>query len=217
MPWTVMEDMEADLGQYGYAGQIGQNPVPPGGGMFKVESFQYTSHTLNPSNIQQSVRYWDKAGSENAGAYTVGVLMHRLTSGKFLITDVKRGQWASEQREAIIRQTAEADGIKVKVWHEQEPGSGGKDSARATTLNLAGFSCEAEPPVGNKVARADTYSVQVNNGNVILQTADWNREFVEEHRFFPFSTYKDQVDAASGCFRRLALKKIAGSLFRNRK
>jgi hypothetical protein len=40
MPWTVLTDMEADLGQYGYAGQVGQDPTPPGGGMFKVDHFQ---------------------------------------------------------------------------------------------------------------------------------------------------------------------------------
>jgi len=33
-----------------------------------------------------------------------------------LIEDVKRGQWASEQREAIIRQTAEADGQVVEMF-----------------------------------------------------------------------------------------------------
>ncbi|MCK9524333.1 MAG: hypothetical protein M0R49_00175, partial [Limnochordia bacterium] len=38
MNWSVLNDLETDLGQYGYAGQIGQNPVPPGGGMFKVDN-----------------------------------------------------------------------------------------------------------------------------------------------------------------------------------
>jgi hypothetical protein len=87
--------------------------------------------------------------------------------------------------------------------------SGGKESADATIRNLAGFSVYAERPTGDKAFRADPYSVQVNNGNVLLMNGLWNREFVEEHRFFPFSTHKDQVDSSSGAFNRLVLKKIA--------
>jgi len=91
---------------------------------------------------------------------------------------------------------------------EQEPGSGGKESAESTIRNLAGFAVYAERPTGDKVTRAVPYSVQVNNGNVWLLQAGWNREFIEEHRFFPYSTYKDQVDGASGGFHKVVQKKI---------
>ena len=156
-----------------------------------------------------SVRYWDKAGTAGAGAYTVGVRMHQLTNNRWIVDDVKRGQWSSEEREQIIRKTAEADGTSVIVGIEQEPGSGGKESAEGTILNLAGFSCYKETATGDKVDRADRYSVQVNNGNVSLLVGDWNHEYIEELRNFPFSTYKDQVDASSGCFKRLVGKRIA--------
>ena len=92
---------------------------------------------------------------------------------------------------------------------EQEPGSGGKESAENTIRNLAGFSVYAERSTGDKTFRADPYSVQVNNGNVILMSGLWNRDFIEEHRFFPYSTYKDQVDAAGGAFSKLVARKIA--------
>jgi len=217
MPWKVLEDMEADLGQYGYAGQVGQDPTPPGGGMFKVDHFNVINALPAPVNFWESVRYWDKAGSEGKGAYTVGVKMSRLKSGKFIITDVKRGQWSSEERERIIHETTQADRIEAKnlmhpeptVWVEQEPGSGGKESAEGTIRMLAGFSVRADRPTGDKVFRADPYSVQVNNGNVLIYNGDWVHAFIEEHRFFPFSTYKDQVDASSGAFNKLAGKRIA--------
>ena len=204
MPWEVLKDLEADLGQYGYAGQVGQDPTPPGGGMFKVDQFGIMDVFPGENHIVSTVRYWDKAATTDAGAYTVGVKMSLMLNGKFLIRDVRRGQWGTAEREAIIRQTAEIDGVGTVVWIEQEPGSGGKDSAGATIKNLAGFSVYAERPTGDKTYRADPYSVQVNNGNVILLRGDWNRKFIEEHRFFPFSTYKDQVDASSGAFNKLA-------------
>ena len=156
-----------------------------------------------------SVRYWDKAGSEGVGAFTVGVRMHKLANDTLLIDDVIRGQWASEERERIIKQTAQADGQNVIIGIEQEPGSGGKESAEATIRNLAGFSCFKECPTGDKIFRADPFSVQVNNGNVQMLVGDWNHTYTEELRFFPFSTYKDQVDASSGAFNRLTGKGVA--------
>ena len=209
MDKDVLEELEADLGQYGYAGQIGQNPAPPGGGMFKVANFTTSAQVLDRRNIVKSVRYWDKAATIGGGAYTVGVKMHLLRSKFYLIEDVKRGQWSSEVRERIIRQTAIADGTEVDVVIEQEGGSGGKESAEATIRNLAGFRVKAERPIGDKSTRADAYSVQVNNGSFILVAADWNHNFKEEHEMFPNGTYKDQVDASSAGFNYLVKKKTA--------
>lgn len=206
---VALEELEADLGQYGYAGQIGQNPAPPGGGMFKVANFTISAQLLDRRQIIKSVRYWDKAGTAGGGAYTVGVKMHLLKNKFFLIEDVKRGQWSTEVRERIIKQTAVIDGTDVNIVIEQEGGSGGKESAEATIRNLAGFKVKAERPIGDKSKRADPYSVQVNNGSFILVAADWNTRFKEEHELFPNGTYKDQVDSASGAFNYLIKKKIA--------
>jgi predicted phage terminase large subunit-like protein len=207
LPWKVLKDLEADLGQYGYAGQIGQDPTPPGGGMFKVDFFTIIDGLPAEAHWIHAVRYWDKAGTADGGAYTAGVKIIRVSSGKWNIADVRRGRWSSHERERIILNTAEADGTSVDVWVEQEPGSGGKESAEGTIRNLAGFSVYAEHPTGDKVFRADPYSVQVNNGEFQLLRGAWNREFIEEHRFFPFGTYKDQVDASAGAFNKLVNKK----------
>lgn len=208
MTWSVLADLEADLGQYGYAGQIGQDPSPPGGGMFRVDHFIVMPMMPPRSEIVHTVRYWDKAGTTDAGAYTVGVRMSILKDGRWLVEDVKRGRWSSHERERIIKETAISDGDRVVVWMEQEPGSGGKESAEGTIRNLAGFVAYAERPTGDKAFRADPYSVQVNNGNFSILNASWNRDFIEEHRFFPASTYKDQVDASAGAFNKLVGKKI---------
>ena len=208
MNWEVLAEMQADLGQYGFAGQIGQNPAPPGGGMFKVDCFQMISELFDKKHYVKSVRYWDKAGTKGGrGAFTVGVKMSRMKDGKFIIDDIKRGRWSSDQREKIIKQTAEVDGTHVAVVVEQEPGSGGKESAESTVRNLAGFHVEVDRPTGDKAERADPYSVQVNNGNVLLRIAQWNKDYKDELILFPNSTYKDQVDASSGAFNYLVKKR----------
>ncbi len=213
MNWQTLKDLEADLGQYGYAGQIGQSPAPPQGGMFKVDHINIVD-TLPPENVSGIVRAWDKAGTMKGGAYTVGLKLYRYANGRFIVADVVRGQWSSEEREDIIRHTAGADGKEVMICIEQEPGSGGKESAEATVRNLAGYSVRIDRPTGDKVYRADPVSVQVNSGNVALLRGDWNAAFVEELRNFPYGTYKDQVDALSMAFHQLVRKKHAGPIVR---
>ncbi len=209
MPWSVMKDLKADLGQYGYAGQIGQKPTPPGGGMFQVDNFQIVDDFGHYSLIERVVRYWDKAGTQGDGAYTAGVKMAKLKSDMYIILDVIRGQWSTNNRERRIDQAAMQDENQVHVYVEQEPGSGGKESAENTKIRLInnGYKCEADRPQGDKIYRADPFSVAVNEGRVLLMRAPWNKEFIEEFEHFPFSTYKDQVDASSGAYQKLVGKK----------
>jgi predicted phage terminase large subunit-like protein len=140
--------------------------------------------------------------------------------GRFWILDVIRGRWASNEREKIIKQTAIIDGRDIIVGIEQEPGSGGKESAENTVRNLAGWRVVVDKPSGadsSKELRADPYSVQVNNGNVSMIRADWNTDYIQELMFFPRSTFKDQVDASSGAFNTICKRKRrAGALFHGR-
>ena len=219
MPLSVLEEYEATLGQYGYAAQFGQNPTPPKGGMFKIENFKLIDYIPTGERRLSVIRWWDKAGTDEhskwgkSAAYTCGVKMSKLSNGCFVVEDVVRGKWSTNNREDIIYKTAQADGIDVKIWHEQEPGSAGVDSAKATINNLAGFCSYAERSTGSKVSRADPYSVQVNNGNIWLLRAEWNKDFIEEHRLFPFAKLKDQVDAASGAFSKVSkVRKVAGAI-----
>lgn len=181
-----------------------QNPMVAGGDIFPVERFVIVEHPPPPDDVKRSVRYWDKAGTADGGCHTAGVLMHELKDGRFVVADVVRGQWAALDRETRIKQTARIDGPNVRVWVEQEPGSGGKESAEATIRNLAGFRVAADRVTGDKITRSDAYAAQVQGGNVMLVRGTWNRPFIGEHEAFPNAAEKDQVDAAGGAFAKLA-------------
>lgn len=191
-----------------------QSPIIVGGGMFPIDRIKTSASMPEMANIKKSVRYWDKAGSTDEGAWTAGVLMHELHSGGWFISDVVRGQWGAFERERIIKATAERDKerfgyLKVLQYHEQEPGSGGKESAERTTANLAGHKAFADRPVGNKELRADPYAAQWQGGNITILVRPWNDAFLDEHEAFPNSTFKDQVDAAAAAFIQLVGKKYA--------
>jgi predicted phage terminase large subunit-like protein len=192
-----------------------QTPIVVGGGLFPIAKIELKKAAPR-KEIKRTVRYWDKAGSTGSGAYTAGVLMHYLKDNSMFIEDIKRGQWSALDREKIIKQTTELDARQFKsykVWIEQEPGSGGKESAENTIKLLMGYTVEAEKVTGygpgtrglGKEFRAEPFAAQVQAGNVSILAADWSRAFLEELEQFPSGKYKDQVDASSGAFNKLTL------------
>jgi predicted phage terminase large subunit-like protein len=182
-----------------------QNPIPVGGGMFPIEQLKIVP-AINRDEIKRSVRYWDKAGTADGGAFTVGVLMHSMQDGRFVVGDVRRGQWSALDREKVIKCTAEIDSQTFPrhfIWVEQVPGSSGRESAEATIRMLAGFKVRADRVTDNKQDRAQPYAAQVQAGNVLVLAGEWNRAFLDEPETFPAGKFKDQVDAASGAFNKV--------------
>ena len=186
-----------------------QNPIVVGGEIFPVEKMVHAPKP-GPKECKRTVRYWDKAGTEKGGAFTSGVRMHELKdNGGFIISDVRHGQWSYNEREIRIRQTCESDNAEFpgcKTWIEQEPGSGGKESAERSIANLKGYHAAADKVTGAKEVRAEPYAAQCQGGNVRIVAADWNASFLDEHESWPNGKYKDQVDAAAGSFAKLIVK-----------
>lgn len=160
-----------------------------------------------PDKIYKSIRFWDKAATEGAGAYTVGLKLEQFDQG-WIISDVKRGQWSSFQRNRVMLQTAEDDGVQTHIWVEQEPGSGGKESKDDSVKLLAGYIIRGEKVTGDKVARAQGVAAQVEGGNIYLLEAGWNKVLIEELHNFPDVKFKDQVDALSGAFNKIRRRAV---------
>lgn len=159
------------------------------------------------TGITARCRYWDKAGTEGGGKWSAGVRMARTVEGWFLIEDVVRGQWSAENRERVILQCAATDPAGTMVWVEQEPGSGGKESAELTIRRLAGYAVRADPVTGSKLTRSAPLRSQAEARNVTLLGATWNEPFLRELHNWSGDPAEvcDQVDAAAGAFAKLAL------------
>lgn len=197
---------KAAQGARAYAAQYQQRPAPAEGALFRWQ--RIGTVPVAPLLVGRPVRYWDKAGTEGGtGARTAGVKLGFDRLGTCYILDVVKGRWSAGQREDVIRATAERDGAETVVGIEQEPGSGGKESAEATIRNLAGFRVFADRVTGDKVTRAEPLAAQVEAGQVKLVAGGWNDEFLAELAAFPFGQTKDQVDAAAGAYNRAAAER----------
>ena len=187
-----------------------QNPIIVGGGLFPIDRLK-TVRIFDRSQIRASIRSWDKAGSQSEdAAYTAGVLLHATHDGTFVIEHVERGRWGALAREQRILATAARDASLYKsytVLIEQEPGSGGLESAQSTARGLAGYNVVLDRVVGkgSKETRAEPLACQVQAGNVYLVAGTWQYDLLDEMQSFPNSKYKDQVDAASAAFNYLTL------------
>jgi PBSX family phage terminase large subunit len=193
--------------------------------LFKRHWFEFIDASQVPMKAQR-VRYWDKAAVEDGGDYSAGVLV-AYADGIFYVEDVVRGQWTPAVRNRIMRQVATMDHAKyrgsVKIWVEQEPGSGGKESAILSIHNLAGFPVWTETASGQqhrvkdhlkipgkgKIVRAQPFAAQAEHGNVKVVSASWNADWLDELMAFPEAVHDDQVDATAGAFNKLALRQPA--------
>jgi predicted phage terminase large subunit-like protein len=153
----------------------------------------------------RSVSAWDKAGTQDGGNWSCRVRMKRADSGLYYVEHVIRGQWSSLDRNSMMRQMAVMDGSGEEIVLEQEPGSGGKESAEISVRELAGFNVHAGTVTGTKEARARGFSAQAEARNVKLVAGPWNEDYLAELHAFPNGAFDDAVDASSSAFNRLAL------------
>jgi predicted phage terminase large subunit-like protein len=206
----ALEALRRDVGSLGWAGQYQGIPRQPEGNRFKRAWFTIVEG--NRFHRCQRVRYWDKAGTEGSGDFSVGVLMARADDGIFYLEDIQRGQWSPAQRDTVMLATARRDALRyghsaVKIVVEQEPGSGGKESAMSSIRLLVGHSVKVDKVTGSKAVRAEPFASQAEGGNVRIVRGPWNAAFLDEIAAFPNGAHDDQLDAAAGAFNWLGVRR----------
>jgi predicted phage terminase large subunit-like protein len=203
-----MLKIRATMQEYYFQALYQQQPYAKEGQRYKREWFSTVSKLPEGVTIEHIVRLYDKANSTH-GDYTVGVLMAYCSDGYFYILDVARGQWTSYERDRKMLETAGQDRAQygaVATWHQQDPGSAGKDSAEATNRLLMGFPAFFEPVTGDKETRSEPLESALQGGLVFLTQAAWNEAFISECVAFPRGQHDDQVDAAASAYSKLMEK-----------
>lgn len=160
---------------------------------------------------------------------TAGVRISRLAPGmaermwgrefamiEFVIEHGIAGYWTPGPREDVIDRIAgggfvpirpeqdvwwAGDGFQTIINHEQEPGSGGLESAQQTSLRLIrrGYTVNQVRAVFNKETRAAPFASAVARGMYgIVTDGTWDHEeYLGELMGFPKQGRKDFVDATS--------------------
>lgn len=178
------------------------------GDMFDRGDFIFADNV--PGNVKFKVRFWDMAASEGKGDWTVGGLCGVTDDGIFVIENIVRMQAHPHDVEKRVLATAQADGLKVAIRQEQEPGSSGLAIIDHFRRNvLMGFNYDGLRSTGSKEARAVAFASYVKGRKVVCLTDHWTRQMLDELEQFPRGLHDDQVDAISGAFNFLMLVRRA--------
>lgn len=198
-----LHKQEAILGDYSFAGLYQCRPVPRTGNPFPRDKIQFVEAHEVP-RLVSVWRGWDKAGTKDGGKRTAGVKIGIGVDKLVYVLHERVGQWDSHKRAQEMLTQAKEDGKRVKLALEQEPGSGGKESAEASVRNMQGFIIDYRPATGDKMTRADPFSTQWIGGNVRLVRGDWNKAYLDEMEISPSGKYTDRMDASALAYNRAA-------------
>jgi predicted phage terminase large subunit-like protein len=157
----------------------------------------------------QLVRYWDLASTAVTARnpdpdWTVGVLMAML-EGRYWLVDVQRIRGRPAEVDALMLQTATADGKEVPVRWEEEGGASGKRTSDDLQRRLfLGYDAKGIRSVGHKLLRARPFVSAAEAGNVALVRGPWNTVWLDTICLVPFGAHDDDLDAAAGALNELA-------------
>lgn len=196
---SVLKELRAELGEYGYAGQIGQNPAPESGGIWQKWFIPVPDHLFPAADTLTSYGTdWDTALTSNdknaaSASVTSGLLGTNMYIDNF--------DYVYKEFPALIEWMA----LKPSP-HYVEAKANGKSAAQ--TLNNNGITAiEINVKGGaDKVARARMATPYVQAGRVYIRASLLDKLYNDSEQGilkFPRSKKLDVADALAQAIQRL--------------
>lgn len=206
-PLSVLEERKATLGTFFFNALFQQLPENPDAALTNPDWLDVIEYVPNLEKLPQA-RVWDLAATEDGGDYTTGGLYaYDKARDTMYLLNMIRVQKSPGQVEELVRRTALADGLNVKIYVEQEPGSSGKALVHHyKTTVLPEYTVTEVPATDGKVTRAQPMLAAAEAGHVKLLKGAWNEKFIDEFGEFPGGSYDDQVDNASIAYTKMSGK-----------
>ena len=206
---ATLQALRAALGEYHFAGQYQQSPVPLGGGLVKHDWIRYYDPHDVPAKHDQVLQSWDTANKETelsdySACTTWGItgdvryLLHVLRR-RMNFPDLKRavGDLIREYRPGIVLIEDKASGTQLI----QELRNSGIASIREVK------------PESNKVMRMHAQTGAFEGGFVRLpRMAPWLDAYVSELTTFPKGRYDDQVDSTAQALAWITVNSVEPGL-----
>ncbi len=170
-----------------------------------------------PANVIRWMRGWDLGATPktegNDPDATAGTKIGKLDDGRFIVSHHCTGHLTPSGVEALIKNTASADGRLTDISLPQDPGQAGKSQVASLTKMLAGFNVRATPESGDKITRFSPFSAQAEAGNVLVLRGPWNDGWFTALESFPEATHDDDADSTSRAFNALLNEPARAAVF----
>jgi predicted phage terminase large subunit-like protein len=185
--------LKKEMGEHDFEAQFNQQPLPPGGAIFKAVWIKRDVQPPAPAMVEAVVQSWDTAYQGDEGnSYSVCTTWAKCPDG-FHLLDVWRGRPEfTDLRKEVEAQKAK---WKAKLVIVEKKASG---ISLIEVINKHGQMpwLQHISPVTGKVERAQQQTVKFEQGRIWLpDTAPWLPAYEAELFQFPHCKFDDQVDS----------------------
>ncbi len=203
---SILKEMKIDLGSAGFAGQMDQQPVPPGGLILKEDWFDIVDKAIPKMaiiNFQLDTAY--TKDQENDPTAIVG---YYKEDNDVYIT-VAESNWFEfpaliKWLPSFVRNNNYNDQSMVRI----EPKASGLSTVQQlkqdTNLNVI----ESANPERDKITRCNNASPKVEAGRVKLHRGHWNKAFIDQCCSFPKGQHDDELDCLTEIIRNELLQPV---------
>jgi predicted phage terminase large subunit-like protein len=193
---AVLEDALETLGSYGYAGQYGQNPAPPGGGLIKEEWFDIIEWAPEYANL-----VWhfvaDTAYTSDEKNDPSGYLAYAKVGANYIIRAAKTEHLEFPELLKALPRFVRLNGYGKRSLVEIEPKASGKSLVQTIRKETSLNAIEGKPPAKDKITRVNDSSPTMEAHRVRLIKGAWNKPFLDQLTTFPNAKHDEYVDCVT--------------------
>jgi predicted phage terminase large subunit-like protein len=201
-PLRVLEGIRRTIGEYNYASQYQQEPIPLGGAILRTEWLKRYDGSDLPESFNCILQSWDTANkSGELNDFSVCTTWGAAGDRYYLLSVFRQRLNYPELKRAVKEQARfhSADIILI-----EDKASGTQLIQDLEAEGIYGVQPYAPPPGSDKILRLHAQTAEFESGRArVPQSAPWLDEYLRELTAFPGSKYDDQVDSTTQAIEHL--------------
>jgi predicted phage terminase large subunit-like protein len=192
----VLEGIRRTMGEYNFASQYQQSPMPQGGAIIKSEWLRHCEPADWPTSFSKIVQSWDTANKATELSDFSVCTTWGVKDGDFYLLDVLRKRLEyPDLKKAVIQQRRRFAANKVLIEDKASGTQLIQELRRDGERNIEPY---MPLPGMDKIMRLCTQSTAFETGKVLLpKYAPWLADYTSELLGFPGSKHDDQVDSTT--------------------
>jgi predicted phage terminase large subunit-like protein len=201
-PLLVLAGIRRTIGEYNFASQYQQEPIPLGGAILRTAWLKRYDSSDLPESFDCILQSWDTANkSGELNDFSVCTTWGAANDCYYLL-DVFRQRLNYPDLKRAVRE--QACRLHADIVLIEDKASGTQLIQDLQNDGMCGVEPYAPPPGSDKTLRLYAQTAEFESGRVCVpHSAPWLDEYIRELTAFPGSKYDDQVDSTTQAIEHL--------------